>query len=186
MKILLASILTLLLVGGLSACSPKSNRPSNPSESTPPTPAPSEAIQSPMPTINADAAISVTSFTVDQLFEQGGGGCGMSLWQPEAGLRPAGLLFFNRAHQKESDAFTLMQINGEFVRFRRIGATGQAFYGQKTSQTFTSQDGKIQLQVNVQLGQPGEIESIAIAQGTIQITLNAKTLTIPVQGDAGC
>lgn len=110
----------------------------------------------------------------------------MSLWKPEDGSRPQGMLFFNRLHQQENDQFTLMKINGQFVRFQRTAASGQAFYGQKTAQTFVSQDGTLQLQVDVTLGQPGEIESIAIDQGTLRIQQNEQVLTLPVKGDAGC
>ncbi len=110
----------------------------------------------------------------------------MSLWKPEAGSRPQGILFFNRLQQQENDHLTLMKINGQFVRFQRTAATGQAFYGQKTAQTFVSEDGTLQLQVNVTLGQPGEIDSIAIDQGKLQIHQNGQVLTLPVKGDAGC
>jgi hypothetical protein len=61
-----------------------------------------------------------------------------------------------------------MKVNGEFVRFRRTAATGQELYGQYPSQTFVSQDGTIQLQVDVKYGEPGEIESFAV-EGTMRV-----------------
>ncbi|GAB4234955.1 MAG: hypothetical protein Kow00121_62600 [Elainellaceae cyanobacterium] len=114
----------------------------------------------------------------------------MTLWQQEAGLRPEGYLFFNRLPQSEREQSAIAKINGEFVRFQRIAASGQEFYGQQTSQTFISENASgnraVQLQVNVTLGQPGEIESVAIDQGTIQVEQNGQTITVPVRGDAGC
>lgn len=109
----------------------------------------------------------------------------MTLWRASNDLRPTGYLFYNRFAQKADDEFTLMRINGQFVRFRRSAATGQEFYGQQTSQTFISQDKATQLQVDVEPGQPGEIESIAV-KGTLQVNHQGNTFNIPVRGDAGC
>ncbi|MBD1847693.1 hypothetical protein H6F89_30730 [Cyanobacteria bacterium FACHB-63] len=50
---------------------------------------------------------------MDDLFNQNGGGCGMTLWKQSDGLRPPGYLFYNRLAQKAGDAFTLMKINGQ-------------------------------------------------------------------------
>lgn len=88
----------------------------------------------------------------------------MTLWKQEDGHRPPGYLFYNRLTQRAGDEFTLMKVNGEFIRFRRTAATGQEFYGQRTSQTFVDQEQAIQLQVDVDvaLGQSGEIESFAL------------------------
>lgn len=184
MKSFLSSLLLLLLVGLLSACN------AQPPQSSPtPTSSPSEPNNSSTPTVRAtpeSAAIKVESISSDELGEQGGGGCGMTLWDQAEGVRPTGLLFFNNLRQQERDEFTLMKIDGEFVRFKRTAATGQEFYGQQTSQTFVSEDGTVQLQVDVTLGQPGEIESVAIEQGTIQVWQNGQTLEIAVRGDAGC
>ncbi len=72
----------------------------------------------------------------------------------------------------------MMKINGRFVRFRRTAATGQEFYGQRTSQTFVSQASH-QLAVDVKLGQPGEIESGATT-GTLQVQYQGETLKISV------
>ncbi|MBW4419428.1 MAG: hypothetical protein KME13_09385 [Myxacorys californica WJT36-NPBG1] len=109
----------------------------------------------------------------------------MTLWKQTDGPRPPGYLFYNRMAQKAGDEFAMMKINGRFVRFRRTAATGQEFYGQRTYQTFVSQDEATQLQVDVKLGKPGEIESISTT-GTLQVQQQGETLKIPVRGDAGC
>lgn len=109
----------------------------------------------------------------------------MTLWQAQSSSRPPGFLFFNGLAQAAGDNTALMKVNGEFVQFRRTAATGEERYGQQTSQTFVSQDGTIQLQVNVKYGEPGEIESLAV-EGTMQVQHNGQTIKIPVRGDAGC
>ncbi|MGG6237113.1 hypothetical protein ACQ4N7_00610 [Nodosilinea sp. AN01ver1] len=178
-----------LLVAGLIACTPTAEQvddgTANPpaSESASPT-EPIETDNSATPAPQT-GTLEVNSITLDELFAEGGGGCGMSLWQQSDGSLPQGILFFNGLAQPPDDGFTLMKINGEFVRFRRTAAAGEEFYGQQTSQTFVSQDDSIRLQVDTTLGQPGEIESIAV-EGTLQLQQNGDTLTIPVQGDAGC
>ncbi|PSN11558.1 hypothetical protein C7293_23775 [filamentous cyanobacterium CCT1] len=178
--------LTALLVAGLVACTP-TVEPAEDGTANPPSPAPEsaetdDAAPGTMP--QADT-LEVDSFTVDELFAQGGGGCGMTLWQQSEGSPPEGFIFFNGMAQPPDDGFTLMKINGEFVRFQRTAAAGEEFYGQQTAQTFVSQDDDLQLQVDTTLGEPGEIESIAV-EGTLQLQQNGDTLTIPVQGDAGC
>ncbi|WP_316435992.1 hypothetical protein [Leptolyngbya sp. NK1-12] len=134
---------------------------------------------------NSPAALDVQLFTSEELFNQDGGGCGMSLWKQADGPRPSGYLFFNRLAQQPGRELTLMKINGEFVRFRRTAASGEEFYGQHTSQTFVSQDGSMQVQVDVTLGEPGEIESVAV-DGIMRVQKGEHTVEIPVQGDAGC
>jgi hypothetical protein len=79
-----------------------------------------------------------------------------------------------------------MKINGEFVKFKRTEATGEDFYRQKTSQTFVSENGETEVKVDVKLGEKGEIESVGISQGTLQIEQAGETVEIPVVGDAGC
>ncbi|MGB3199405.1 MAG: hypothetical protein WBA99_00795 [Nodosilinea sp.] len=183
--------LTILLVAGLMSCTPTvdptedgtANPPSPaPKLPTPGTPEPDDLAPGTVP--QADT-LEVDSFTGDELFAQGGGGCGMTLWPQSEESPPERLVFFNGLAQPPDNGFTLMKINGEFVRFRRTTAAGEAFYGQQTAQTFASQDNNIQLQVDTTLGEPGEIESIAV-EGTLQIQQNGATLTMPVQGDAGC
>ena len=120
----------------------------------------------------------VGDFTLNQL---SGAGCGMTLWQPKRSNNNR-FIFFNGLQPNSME----MMIDGKMTKFRRIKATGQQFYGQKTSQTFRSQDGKTVVDVNVKLGAKGEIESVQIKQGTLRVTKNGQQTTIPVVGDAGC
>ncbi|MBE9159847.1 hypothetical protein IQ265_23870 [Nodosilinea sp. LEGE 06152] len=174
-----------LLFAGLVACTPTAERvedgTADSRSPTPESPATDTSV-APAPQTNT---LEVNAFTLDELFAQDGGGCGMTLWQQSEGSPPEGFLFFNGLAQPPNSSFTLMKINGEFVRFRRTAAAGEEFYGQQTSQTFVSQNDDIQLQVDTTLGQPGEIESVAV-EGTLQLQQNGNTLAIPVQGDAGC
>lgn len=177
MKRLPSLLLVLLLTPVVLACTPAGNQPqttSSPLLSDPtshPTPPPT------LPVIDR--------FTLDDLLAQDGGGCGMTLWHRDDGLRSARYLFFNGLAQPSADAVTLMKLNGEFIRFRRIAASGDEFYGQQTLQIFASPDNTIKLQVNVTLGEPGEIESVSV-EGTLQLQQNGGMTEIPVLGDAGC
>lgn len=188
MKPLPSSLLALLLVGTFSACSTQPNRVTSSPVSPTISPTSSQAT-SPTPTVSPTAeltSLKAEPYTTDELFQQGGGGCGMALWNLESDLPPKNMLFSNGIADKPNDALALMKINGKWVRLRRSDATGEDFYGQKTSQTFVSQDDTIQVQVDVNLGKPGEIESVAIDQGTLRVKQNEQVLEIPVRGGAGC
>jgi hypothetical protein len=185
MKTLSSLIFVLLFTATLSACTPKADSTAFTLARSSPTTAVSSDSPSPAAKITPEVAFNIQLFTLDELFNQGGGGCGMTLWRQEDGLRPPGYLFYNRLAQRAGDEFTLMKINGEFMRFHRTAATGQEFYGQQTSQTFVNQEQTIQLQLDVALGQPGEIESFAV-EGTLQVQHHGQTLKIPVRGNAGC
>lgn len=108
-------------------------------------------------------------------------GCGMALWKPDRADREQ-YVFFNGI----DDGSMRMLIDGELVEFSRVDGSGQDFYGQKTTQTFRSADGAITVSVTVTLGQQGEIESVAIADGTIQVERDGATAEVAVVGDAGC
>ena len=123
----------------------------------------------------------VTPFTLDDLFEQGDGGCGMSLLQ--SGAAPGqGFLFFNGLGDKAA----LMKINGEWVRLQRTATSGEEFYGQATSQTFVSEDGLLTVETEVTLGAEGEIESVEFSDAVLRVTSEEQTVEIAVEGDAGC
>ncbi|MBD2234567.1 hypothetical protein [Phormidium tenue] len=173
MKQLPSLLLVLIMVPVGLACTPVADRPQPPSSSVLSDPADN-------PTLPA-----IDRFTLDELFAQDGGGCGMTLWHREDGLRSPEYLFFNGLAQPSADAVALMKLNGEFIRFRRTAASGNEFYGQQTSQTFTSPDDAIKLHVDVTQGEPGEIESVSVT-GTLQLQQNGETTEIPVLGDAGC
>jgi hypothetical protein len=108
-------------------------------------------------------------------------GCGMTLWNPDRTARDQ-YVFFNGIE----DGSMRMLIDGELLEFSRVDGSGQDFYGQKTAQTFRSADGMITASVTVTLGQQGEIESVAIADGTIRVERDGATVEVPVVGDAGC
>lgn len=172
MKRLPSLLLALLLTPVVVACTPASNRPQTPSS-----PVSDPTSNPPLPVIDR--------FTLDELFAQDGGGCGMTLWHRDDGLRATEYLFFNGLAQPSADAVALMKLDGEFIRFRRIAASGAEFYGQQTSQIFASPDDAIKVQVDVTLGEPGEIESVSV-EGTLQLQQNGEMTEIPVLGDAGC
>ncbi|QIR39239.1 hypothetical protein HCG51_22690 [Tolypothrix sp. PCC 7910] len=110
-----------------------------------------------------------------------GHGCGMTLWKPSSANKNRYVLF-NGLTKNSME----MMVNGKITKFNRVKASGTVFYGQQTFQTFRSQDGKITVDVAVKLGAKGEIETVAIKQGTVTVKQNGKKVTIPVVGDAGC
>jgi hypothetical protein len=182
MKTILKSSLALLLFASVSACTPQSSVSNTSGETINSQTSQTESNSSNITPVTEVATVpQVEGFTMDELFDIGGGGCGMSL--SKAGNNPPeGTLFFNGMDENS----TLMKINGEWVKFQRTEATGEDFYGQKNSQTFVSEDGEIEVKVDVELGEKGEIESVEIPQGTLQIEQAGETVEIPVVGDAGC
>ncbi len=124
---------------------------------------------------------AVDTFTTNELFAAGGGGCGMSLWRADAEPREEGFLFFSGL-----EGSAMMRFDGELVALERDETTGEEFYGQYTSQTFVAPDDSLSATANVVLGEPGEIESVAIPAGTLLIQAGSATTEIPVTGDAGC
>ena len=126
--------------------------------------------------------IEVDTFTYDELFDAGGGGCGMSLWSITATLQQTGFLFFHGL----DDAKALMVFDGKMTNLIKTSSQGEDFYGQHTEQVFMTEDGKISVKVNVRLGTEGEIESINIPSGIIAITAEDRTQEFPIVGDAGC
>lgn len=124
----------------------------------------------------------VGTFSTDELFAAGGGGCGMSLWQAETNPQQSGFLFFGGL--KDSPAFIVF--DGKMTELSKIAAEGEKFYGQQTSQIFATKDNAIAVKVTVNLGEKGESESVSIRSGTIAITVGDKTQELSVVGDAGC
>ena len=123
----------------------------------------------------------VNSFTLDELFEQGAGGCGMSLLKP--GAAPGeGFLF---THGMDAEP-ALMKIDGAWVWFQRTAASGERFYGQTTSQTFSNDDGSLIVETEVTLGEEGEIESVEFSDAVLRLTYDGQTIEIDVEGGAGC
>ena len=134
------------------------------------------------PQETATFPIEVGTFTTDDLFEAGGGGCGMTLWESNTNAQQAGFLFF---HGLE-DAAAFMVFDEKITTLSRTIAEGNDFYGQKTEQTFVTDNQAITIRVNVNLGTEGEIESVNIPSGTIIVATQGKTKEFSVIGDAGC
>ncbi|GAB1543489.1 hypothetical protein NUACC21_61640 [Scytonema sp. NUACC21] len=113
--------------------------------------------------------------------EISGSGCGMTLWNPSRSNKNQ-FLFFNGLNNTSME----MKINGKITKFNRVKASGQKFYGQQTFQSFRERNGKIIVDVAVKLGAKGEIETVAIKQGTLVVKQNGQEVKLPVVGDAGC
>ena len=135
----------------------------------------------PQPSQQISAPPEVGSFTTEALFDIGGGGCGMSLWRADSDPRQDGFILFNGI-----DGVAVMSIDGNLIPLERKTASGDEFYGQFTSQTFVGPDAAFSATANVVLGEPGEIESVAIPAGTLIVQSDSDVVEIPVAGDAGC
>jgi hypothetical protein len=183
-RTILLSILALALVGcdaqtssppsATSTATPQATVSSSVSPETNPTDPPDAsdplAGQTDVPTIG--------EFTLDQLSDRG---CGMTLWKPDRESRDR-FIFFNSINPGSME----MMIDGQMVRFNRIAASGEEFYGQQTSQTFRSEDGTTTVKVDVDLGMLGEIESIAIDEAIVNVNKDGQDVTLTLLGDAGC
>ena len=134
------------------------------------------------PQEKANFPIKIGTFTTDRLFDAGGGGCGMSLWQAKTNPQQQGFLFF---HGLE-DAKALMVFDSKMTNLIRKSSQGKEFYGQKTEQVFITEDDKISVEVNVNFGAAGEIESVNIPSGTITVRAEDRIQQFSVVGDAGC
>ncbi len=191
MKRLVWLITILTVVGGLSACAPEStqSRPTASPATTPAATTPTVASPSPPSAVGAsppqEQAIAIGDFGFEDIDKLGAAGCGMTLWHPEEAAKGGGDRRFILLNGLEADSM-LMRLNGDVVRFRRTAASGDDFYGQKTSQTFVSQDGTTTVRVNVALGKKGEIESVEIKDGTLRVEQESGAVELPVIGDAGC
>ncbi|MBD2577348.1 hypothetical protein [Oscillatoria sp. FACHB-1406] len=173
----------VVLFGALSACValPPSARVSsqpvtNTSLSSSPAPTPTS-----IPDLPSPRSLKVGEFTFQELNAVGGGGCGMSLWKPTRERVPK-LVFFNGLNEGEM----WMKIDGKLVKFQRIAASGEEFYGQTIAQTFQNEDKTLRVEVSVALGEKGEIESIAISSATIRIERAGEVIELSPIGDAGC
>ncbi|MEB3359373.1 MAG: hypothetical protein VKK04_21790 [Synechococcales bacterium] len=180
--------IALLMVAPLSACrsqQPVATEGVEPESTVPGAIADSTEAGQPgdlPPSTEETVLPDVNTYTVDELFAVGAGGCGMSLWLPGTASPAETNLFFNGL---EADSMW-MKLDGEFVNFSRTGQSGEEFYGQFTSQTFVSPDGGTTVTVEVTLGEPGEIESISIPSGTLTIQQGNQSAELAVVGGAGC
>ncbi|HEY9887555.1 MAG TPA: SH3 domain-containing protein [Candidatus Obscuribacterales bacterium] len=129
-------------------------------------------------TTDGAAAVSIDSYTSDELFAVDGGGCGMTLMP--AGTRNA--IFFNGLPGEKM----WMKLNGAMTPFQRTAASGPAFYGQNATQSFVSEDGAIAVEVTVSAGAEVDYEVMSVDGGTLRLKTSAGTTEIAVTGDAGC
>lgn len=130
--------------------------------------------------LNQGAEVSIDSFTTDELFGVGSGGCGMTLWPVN---NPDEYIFFNGL----PDTGMWMKLDGTMTAFRRTAASGPEFYGQSASQTFVSQDGAIAVNVTASVGSEAGYEFVNIQQGQLVLEGPSGDPTeIAVAGDAGC
>ena len=137
--------------------------------------------RSPSASANPGTIAQVEPFTLDELFEQGAGGCGMNLLQPDA-APGEGFLFTNGIDNTPA----LMKMDGQWVWLNRTETSGEEFYGQQTSQTFVSVDGQVTVQLDVSLGEIGEIESVEFADVQFNVIQNNQSIDVPAIGGAGC
>ena len=123
-------------------------------------------------------AVTIDSYTSDELFAVDSGGCGMS-------LKPIGndkFIFFNGIDTESM----WMKLDGTMTQFRRTSASGEEFYGQSATQSFTSLDETTQVDVSVQLETEVGDEVVNVESGTLRLENAGDVVEIPVEGDAGC
>ena len=133
----------------------------------------------------ADALV-FEKYRPDELAAIDEGGCGMTLLEPGTDYWQDGAYFFRGFSDDGSSAPAYVKLSGELVPFDLTSASGEAFYGQQTMQTFESEDGTMTLEASVTLGALGEIESVEIADGTLTLKSQGQRKTVSVAGDAGC
>ncbi|MBW4655121.1 MAG: hypothetical protein KME20_19060 [Kaiparowitsia implicata GSE-PSE-MK54-09C] len=190
MKRLTQLLVMLAMAGALAAC----DGPSQPEVGTTPAASPSLDATAPTPDAPAPGAVGTAAqgnsielgtFQFDEFAELNALGCGMTLWTVEENAKSAAEREFLLINGLDDDTM-LMRIDGDVTRFNRTEMGGEEFYGQAESQTFVSQDGGITVDVDVELGEPGEIESVAIDSGTVQVERGDAAVEVAVVGDAGC
>ena len=125
---------------------------------------------------------TVQSYSSDELFAAGSGGCGMSLWRAEGNYNDSSVLFSGIGEGPQ----LLMKLDGKFNTFERMEGSGEQFYGQFAQQRFRNLAGNIEVETEVKLGAEGEIESVAIDEGRVVVTRDGVSQEIAVKGDAGC
>lgn len=180
----------VVLSGAIAAC----GVPNTPTTEAPssPTPAPTTTVeespdpvaQAPTDTVSPASSLEIGEFSLQEIYDLNAGGCGMSLWRAEDTRPPGerGFVFINGIEENSM----LMKINGDVMRFERTASSGEEFYGQYTSQTFFHGGTEATVNVDVSLGERGEIESVAISEGTIQLDMDGMMEEMAVVGDAGC
>lgn len=131
---------------------------------------------------DAPLPLMVQSYSGDELFAVGGGGCGMSLWLAEGTYSDSSILFSGMGAGPQ----LWMKLDGQWATFERIEGSGTQFYGQFAQQRFRNLSGDIEVMTETELGADGEIESVAIDRGRVVVTQDGVSQEIAVKGDAGC
>ena len=152
-----------------------------PSAETPP----GEVVQAPADAPALQSNLEIGQFTLQEIYDIGAAGCGMTLWNAADNSQPPGERSFLLINGLEENSM-LMKIDGSVVRFQRTDFEGEAFYGQYLSQTFENSEQGIQVSADVVLGEQGEIESVSISEGMLRIEMNGAEQEFAVVGDAGC
>jgi hypothetical protein len=130
------------------------------------------------PVATDGGTVKIESFTTDELFASGAGGCGMTLLQPGQG----GFVFFNGVEPGSMR----MKFDGQMQTFTRTSQSGEEFYGQAPNQEFTNQDGGTRVSVSVVQGDQVGPEVFRIDQGSIQVERAGEVIELDVVGDVGC
>lgn len=143
---------------------------------------PSDAKEAAATLTDAPLPTVVQSYSGDELFAAGGGGCGMSLWRADSSYNDGSILFSGIGEGPQ----LLMKLENKFVTFERMEGSGKEFYGQFAQQRFRNLNGDIEVMTEVELGATGEIESVEIDKGRVVVTRNGASQEITVKGDAGC
>jgi len=130
------------------------------------------------PVATDGGTVTIESFTSDELFASGAGGCGMTLLQPGQG----GFVFFNGVEPGSMR----MKFDGQMQTFTRTSQSGEEFYGQAPNQEFTNQDDGTRVSVSVVQGDQVGPEVFRIDEGSIQVERAGEVIDIDVVGDVGC
>lgn len=146
---------------------------------------PEEVVQAPADAPDLQSDIEIGQFTLQEIYDIGAAGCGMTLWNAADSSQAPGERGFLLVNGLDENSM-LMKINGSVVRFQRTNFNGEAFYGQYASQTFQNSEQGIQVSADVVLGEQGEIESVSIPEGMLRIEMNGAMQEFAVVGDAGC
>lgn len=144
------------------------------------------------PTKNSMTQGSVTSaalepliigrFSSDELFQAGGGGCGLSLWEPGTSPFADGFVFFHGL----GDAQAFILVDGELRRLSLSASGGEEIFGRQTDQTFTGEDGAISVQLTVVPGPQDAPEFVPVQEGRLVVRKGDRLAELAVVGDAGC
>lgn len=179
-SVLLSSV---LLLSAISACaairlservSPQSVAQNSPAS---PMPTPTFVLDAPSP-----RTLEVGEFNFEELNTVTESGCGMYLWQPTNERVPKKFVFFNGL---EGEGMW-MKLDGKLVKFQRVTTSGGEFYGQTINQTFYNEDKTLRVEVSVELGAMGEIESTAISSGMLRVEREGNVVELAIVGNAGC